>query len=525
MVDAIWGGTVDTTALAHDAARFVTAPPINAPHLELSLPKRFVTPRTTETVERRQLWQRRYRHRVLLTDSAVVVLVCSIAAIAQIVGVAHVEPFGMPWAYWRVSMLTAAIWLIVLALFQTRSTRIVGYGSREYQRVAHATGMAFGVLAIGFIVLQSSGIRMQLFIALPLGLPLMLIGRLASRRWLVRQRRLGEFVSRAIVVGRQHDVERLVATVHGCDLDSYDVVGVTLADSDASTLRVHDMSFRATGTMDSVRSTARDLRADVVIVASTPDRPDYLKDLSWSLEGTAAELILSSPLMDVAGPRMSLRPIEGRPLVHVEIPTFDEDRYLVKRCMDIMIASFALVFVGLLTPVVALLIKLDSPGTVFFRQQRVGRDGRNFDMVKFRSMGADAEARKQELMAKNEGAGLLFKMKDDPRVTRVGAVLRKYSLDELPQFWNVLCGHMSIVGPRPPLPDEVSGYDGTVFRRLYIKPGITGPWQVGGRSDLSWDESLRLDLRYVENWSVTTDVRIMWQTARVMLHPEGAGSY
>lgn len=525
MVDATWGGAVDVTARAHATTQFVTPPPIAAPRGEVTLPRRFVTPRTTETIERRHFWQRRYRHRVLAADVIVVALVCGVAAIVQIVGVAHVDPFELPWMYWRVSLITAAIWLLMLALFQTRSSSIVGFGTREYQRVAHATGMAFGVLAIGFILVQSAGVRMQLMIAIPAGLPLMLLGRLVSRRWLVRQRRAGEFVSRAIVIGRQHDVERLVKSVHGRDLGSYDVVGVTLSDTDASILTVDDRGFRVAGTMNTVVQTARDLHADAVIVASTPDDPDYLKDLSWSLEGTSAEVILSSPLMDVAGPRMSLRPIEGQPLVHVAIPTFDDGRYLAKRFLDIVVASTALVFIGVVTPLLAVLIKLDSPGSVFFRQRRIGRDGQSFDIVKFRTMGQDAEARKHELMADNEGAGLLFKLKNDPRVTHVGAVLRKYSLDELPQFWNVLCGQMSIVGPRPPLPDEVDGYDSTVFRRLYIKPGITGPWQVGGRSDLSWEESLRLDLRYVENWSVITDIRIMWQTVSVMLHPEGAGSY
>jgi lipopolysaccharide/colanic/teichoic acid biosynthesis glycosyltransferase len=143
-------------------------------------------------------------------------------------------------------------------------------------------------------------------------------------------------------------------------------------------------------------------------------------------------------------------------------------------------------------------------------------------MVKFRTMVVDAETRRDELHAHNEGAGPLFKLKRDPRVTRVGAVLRKFSIDELPQFLNVLWGDMSIVGPRPPLPAEVTRYDGTVYRRLYIKPGITGLWQISGRSDLSWEESVRLDLRYVENWSIATDLMIMWRTARVMIAPKGA---
>ena len=195
---------------------------------------------------------------------------------------------------------------------------------------------------------------------------------------------------------------------------------------------------------------------------------------------------------------------------------------MLKRALDIAVASVALIPIALITPILALLVKLDSPGPLFFSQERVGRDGRTFQIMKFRSMKTDAEQQLATLKEQNEGAGLLFKMKDDPRVTRVGRILRKLSLDELPQFWNVLIGDMSVVGPRPPLPSEVTAYDGTVFRRLYIKPGITGLWQVSGRSDLSWDESVRLDLRYVENWSVMNDLQIMWRTAKVMVRPSGA---
>src|SRR5690606_14098833 len=256
---------------------------------------------------------------------------------------------------------------------------------------------------------------------------------------------------------------------------------------------------------------------------SRPDGdPDFVKRLSWQLEGTAAELVLSSRLADVAGPRISLRQVDGLPLIRVRIPTYEGGVHLLKRALDVVVSVLALVPIALVTPAIALCIVADSPGPVFFFQERVGRDGRTFRMVKFRTMRTDAEQQLAALREQNEGAGLLFKLKDDPRVTRVGRVLRKLSLDELPQFWNVLVGDMSVVGPRPPLPSEVTAYDGTVFRRLYIKPGITGLWQVSGRSDLSWDESVRLDLRYVENWSVIDDLRIMWRTARVMFRPTGA---
>lgn len=505
-----------------EATAFVSAP-IAAPRLIDALPRTVVTPRVAPAVARRQLWQRAYRLRLQLTDTVVVLLVSGLAAWLQITLLAQVELMDAPWTYGRVFLITATIWLLALAAFQTRDSRIVGHGATEYRRVAHATALAFGFLAIGFVVLQSQGLRTQLLVALPLGIPALLVGRWLARRWLVRQRAEGEYLSRAIVVGRRRDVEYVIQSVHGGGAHGYDIVGVSLDGGDESELSIDGQRFPAMGNAYSAAIVAAQLGADAVIVASTPETDgEYLKRLSWQLEGTAAELVLSSPLADVVGPRLSLKPVDGLPLIQVEIPTFTGGRYVLKRAMDIAVSAVALVVVAVVYPFVAIAIKLDSPGPVFFRQERVGRDGRTFSMVKFRSMGVDAEARRAELEAQNEGAGPLFKLKADPRVTRVGAFLRKYSLDELPQFWNVFRGDMSVVGPRPPLMKEVTAYDGTVYRRLYIKPGITGPWQVGGRSNLSWEESVRLDLRYVENWSVTSDLMMIWQTVAVMLKPEGA---
>jgi exopolysaccharide biosynthesis polyprenyl glycosylphosphotransferase len=195
---------------------------------------------------------------------------------------------------------------------------------------------------------------------------------------------------------------------------------------------------------------------------------------------------------------------------------------VLKRAFDFFVSGIALLILSPLFLVIALFVKLDDRGPALFSQERVGRNGETFRMYKFRSMVVDAEARLAKLQAKSDGNGLLFKMKNDPRVTRIGHILRKYSLDELPQLFNVFLGDMSLVGPRPPLPAEVEGYENHVHRRLYIKPGLTGMWQVNGRSDLSWEESVRLDLYYVENWSLTGDLVIMWRTVKVLTHPVGA---
>lgn len=481
-----------------------------------------VAPRRSAALVSRQQWEHRYRMLLRTNDTLVVAATCVLVAVLSLLATAPQILTGDPWLLVRVPLSTAAVWALMLSLFNTREPSIMGAGVTEYKRVAHATGLAFGALAIVYVVFEWNGIRTQIFYALPAGLLLLLASRWMWRRWLLRQREQGRYASRTVVVGSSDDVGYAIRTLGVDGRQGYQIVGTTLVDDDASELEVNGRRYPSTHGPDAVARTAKALRADTILVAGTPEDATYIKRLAWELEGTAAELVLSSRIADVAGPRMSLRPIEGMPLIHVRIPRFDGGSYLLKRALDIAVAFFALTVFTPIAAIIAVSIKIDDGGPVFFRQLRVGRDGREFRMLKFRSMRIDAEARLAELMAANEGAGPLFKLKVDPRVTRVGRMLRKYSLDEVPQFWNVIRGEMSIVGPRPPLPSEVTAYDGTVFRRLYIKPGITGPWQVGGRSDLSWDESVRLDLRYVENWSVMGDLQLMWRTARVMIRPEGA---
>jgi exopolysaccharide biosynthesis polyprenyl glycosylphosphotransferase len=481
-----------------------------------------VVPRSTPTLERRRTWERAYRTRLRASDTAVVLIATSGASFLQLTTVAPGALAEDPWILGRIPLGTAAVWILLLSIFQTRESRTTGSGSSEYKRVAHATGLAFGLVAMCFVVFQWPGLRVQIVLALPFGLAALLATRRGWRKWLVAQRRDGRFVSRALVVGRPTDVHHVIATLQRDDQLGFEVVGTALEGDAAAELVVHSRRYPAVATPHTVAAVARELGADTIVVASHVQDPDYIRRLGWELEGTAADLVLSSRLTDVAGPRISLRQVVGLPLIHVRIPSFDGSRHAYKRALDILVAGAALIPIAALTPVLALVIALDSPGGVFFRQRRVGQNGREFDILKFRTMRATAEIERTDLLAGNEGAGPLFKMRNDPRVTRVGAILRKYSLDELPQFWNVLRGDMSVVGPRPPLPAEVGGYDGPVFRRLYIKPGITGLWQVSGRSDLSWEESVRLDLHYVENWSVMTDLMIIVRTAKVMFRGTGA---
>jgi exopolysaccharide biosynthesis polyprenyl glycosylphosphotransferase len=479
-----------------------------------------VAPRVQPSLERRHLWERRYRRRLALTDALVVFGMAATTALAELGGLVGTASIGESA---RVAALVAGSWMILLWLSRSREAAVLGSGASEYSRVAHAAGLAFGLLSIIFLVFQLPGLRLQLVVTLPLGVVILIGSRWQWRRWLIRERARGVCVSHAIVAGSREDIEYVISNLVSDPHHGYRVIGATTVEEERDPILVHGRPYPVIGSIGSTALHARQSGADTIIVASTPEEDrDFVRRLAWELEGTAAELVLCNRLTDVAGPRITLRPLDGLPLIQVKIPEFEGGVHAFKRAFDIAFAALALVPILLITPVIAIATKLDSPGPVFFRQTRVGRDGRPFAMLKFRTMRVDAEIQLAALLSINEGAGPLFKLRRDPRVTRVGAVLRRFSLDELPQFLNVLRGDMSVVGPRPPLPGEVTGYDGTVFRRLYIKPGITGLWQVSGRSDLSWDESVRLDLRYVENWSLTTDLMIIWRTARVMVAPKGA---
>jgi exopolysaccharide biosynthesis polyprenyl glycosylphosphotransferase len=490
-----------------------------------TMPERSVpaSPATGRTLANRRLWERRYRTRLRLVDLTMIAVATGSALAAQLLVTTTAATASVSSSI-GLAALTAAVWVVTLSGLHTRDPKLMGSGTGEYRRVAHATVLSFGLIALAVVAFQVTDARYQLFIAFPIGITGLLLGRRTLRRWLLRQRHFGHYVSRTLVVGRREDVEYVIGRVDAGPVAGFLVVGASIEGApppDDIVVGTHRVAVL--GGIHDVAHAAAAVEADTIIVAGpSQNDSDYVRRLSWELEGTAAELVLSSKLVDVAGPRISFDPIDGLPLIRVQIPTFEGGQHVLKRGLDILVGTVGAALTLLMTPFIAAAIALDSPGPVFYRQERVGRNGRRFDMVKFRTMRVGADAEVDGLLAANEGAGPLFKMKEDPRVTRVGRVLRKYSLDELPQFFNVLGGDMSAVGPRPPLPREVMAYGGVEYRRLYIKPGITGLWQVSGRSDLDWDESVRLDLYYVDNWSPLNDLSIMWRTVRVMLQPSGA---
>lgn len=468
-------------------------------------------------------WARRYRVRLQLSDTLIVAAVV-LATLA----------IGLPWNspdLARAIPLDAAVvpgvvaagWLLALAAYHTRDARVLGLGASEYKLVATASAFAFGMLAILFLLLRVDFAQEYFLLALPIGLGALVLDRWLWRKWLMHQRAFGHYLTRTIVVGRRDDVEYVVAQIAANSGAAYRIVGAAVDDARGGEINAGGQRIPVVAQRDGVAAAAASVSADAVIVAGQPDEgSDFVRQLGWDLEGTSAELVLSSRLTDVAGPRIHFRPVDGLPLIHVETPTFEGGKHILKRSVDIVLSAIALVVLLPVMLVIGVLIKLDSPGPALFRQRRCSRNGDTFQMLKFRSMVENAEDDLEGLLDRNEASGALFKLRNDPRVTRVGRTLRKYSLDELPQLWNVLMGDMSIVGPRPPLVTEVAGYEGSVHRRLFIKPGMTGLWQISGRSDLSWEESVRLDLYYVENWSLTGDLMIMWRTAKAVVKPKGA---
>ncbi|KFF60213.1 polyprenyl glycosylphosphotransferase, partial [Cryobacterium sp. MLB-32] len=387
--------------------------------------------------------------------------------------------------YWVLSIVIGATWLTSLGALHTRDGRVIGMGATEYKRVVNASAITFGLLAITFLIFQVDIARSYFILAFPLGAAVLTVERWAWRKWLSTQRTFGHYLSRVLVVGQRADVEYVITQISEKSAVAYYVVGAALDDADdvirASGIDAGDHIVPIVAGFDRVADTVGRLGVDTVIVAGQPrGGAQYIRSLGWELENTAAELVLSSRLTDVAGPRIHFRPVDGLPLIHVEIPRFDGLKHGLKRGLDVAASAFALVLLSPGLLLVAGLIRLDSPGPILFRQERCGRGGQTFRMIKFRSMVPNAEDKLDGLLDQNDAAGTLFKIRNDPRITRIGGFLRKHSIDELPQLWNILMGDMSIVGPRPSLPREVQQYETHVHRRLYIKPGLTGMWQVSG---------------------------------------------
>lgn len=327
-------------------------------------------------------------------------------------------------------------------------------------------------------------------------------------------------MTRVLAVGDRRTVNELVRDLGRAPMSGYVVVAACVPEgTDPGAV-----SVPIAGDLGKIGMTVRRIRADAVAVtASGAFGADAVRNLGWALGAARTELMLAPALTNIAGPRIHTEPVAGLPLIHVAPPQYYAANRLLKRVFDLLGAATLLTLLLPLFLVTALAIRVDSPGPIFFRQRRAGLAGRSFTILKFRSMVRDAESRLAELTRDADaGNEVLFKLRRDPRVTTVGRIIRRFSIDELPQLLNVLTGSMSLVGPRPPLMTEIQLYGPEARRRLLVKPGMTGLWQVSGRSNLTWDETVRLDMFYVENWSITADLAILWRTAKAVLKSEGA---
>lgn len=471
-------------------------------------------------------WTRRYLALLTVIDGA-----------AGIVGAASAFLIRLPeesarptWTshYAPATAALPLLWIAVLWFADAYDDRVLGLGAEEFQRVMRALVLMLALVGVGAYAGRIEVARGYVVIAVPLAALLTLLGRYVARKRLHRRRIAGEVSTSVLAAGDGASVLELVSHLHAQPHLGLRVAGACVlpqeVGDDGLRLELAQAGIEVLGDLDSMSAALRRAGADAVAVTSRAVTPRQLRELSWELERSRTELMVVPGLVEIAGPRLHIRPITGLPMLHIEKPEFSGAHRVVKAAFDRAASGLGLLLLSPLMIAVYVLIRATSSGPGFFRQTRVGKDGELFQIWKFRSMYVDAEQRLADYQALNEHVGGgMFKMRDDPRVTAVGRVIRRYSLDELPQLINVFIGTMSLVGPRPPLPSEVATYAFDARRRLLVRPGLTGLWQISGRSDLSWEETVRLDLRYVENWSLGQDALILWKTFATVV--KGTGAY
>jgi exopolysaccharide biosynthesis polyprenyl glycosylphosphotransferase len=463
----------------------------------------------------RRVWTASYIRTAVAIDG-----VCALLA-GMLAFAIRVDDLGHLGLYLTCTLLLPVAWLAIVTMVDGYDVRFIGVGSDEFRRILNAGLILTAGVAIVSYAAKAELARGYVVVAFPTLTILDLLARYVLRRRLHRLRALGGCMQRVVVVGYPDVVADITMQLRREPYHGLSVVAACLAGQGGDT---EINGIPAVRGLDSVPTVVRSFRADTVAVLSCPEMSGIrLRELAWELEKTATSLCVAPALLDVAGPRTTIRSAAGMPLMYMDHPEFTGIPRLLKIAFDRTFALVALLLLSPLMAAVALVIKISDGGPAIFSQVRVGVAGSTFRIYKFRTMVCDAEQQKVTLAGHNETAGVLFKIRADPRVTRVGGWLRRWSLDELPQLFNVLTGEMSLVGPRPALPEEADLYGEHVRRRLAVRPGITGLWQVNGRSDLPWEEAVRLDLRYVENWSFMLDLQILWKTWSAI--GTGTGAY
>ena len=461
-------------------------------------------------------WERSYRALVVASDVAVVFLVHALAAFADTVGLPGSPPVQ--------NVVTALLVLLSIAARRAWNRRVLGEGAEEFRRLGIGMCTAAVVLALAGSAFEGLRTWPSVFVFIPLSAACALVGRYLSRRLLHRARHHGTCLLPVIVAGAPDSVGDLIRRTREQPYVGWRVEAACLVPSAEGRPGTGEIDgVPVVGGLEGLGERVRRAGYRVVAVTSAPYwTPERLQRLAWELEGSSAELTVAPVLMEVGGPRLQVSGVLGMPMLRVKPPVFTGGHRVIKEVVDRLLSLLGLVVAAPLMLAIAVAIKIGDGGPVLYSQSRVSRDGRLFRMWKFRTMRVGADAERAALAGLDGGSGPLFKVRGDPRITGVGGLLRRFSLDELPQLLNVLGGTMSLVGPRPPLPEETRSYGSVVRRRLLVKPGMTGLWQVSGRSDLSWEDSVRLDLRYVEDWSLALDMAILWKTARAVVGGRGA---
>ena len=470
-------------------------------------------------------WERGLPLLVLAVDIVAVLLATFVSAEIRFGGPRGITLPGVDLLdYGTISVVLSAAWVLALSIHGSRDIRILGVGSEEYKRVLQGTLYLFGTVAILAYAAGLEVARGYVGLALPLGVLLLLLGRFLVRGWVARQRQRGRFRRRLLLVGGPKAVRHIFQALDSEAGAGYAPVAAALPGYGPRSEEYLPIPVSTDpGTVEDVVAHVERCDVEAVVITSGhPFVPSDVRRLGWELQERGVSLIMAPALVDVAGPRLHTQPLAGLPLIHLSTPRLSEGKAFAKRVFDLVAAGLGLLAVSPLLIAVAIAVKAADGGPVLFRQERIGLGGEPFTMLKFRSMVVDAEEVKQRLVSDRGDADVLFKMKDDPRVTRVGRLIRRTSIDELPQLVNVLRGDMSLVGPRPHLPHEVQAYEQYVHRRFLVQPGITGLWQVSGRSHLPWEEAVRLDLYYVENWSILGDLVILGRTVKAVAGGDGA---
>ena len=470
-------------------------------------------------------WMTRYPRRLAIVD-AMVVLWATAGAFLVRFGLVDDTGAESLQTYAVFTIVLSFLWWTMLGAWDSRSPRVLGSGAEEYKRVFAASLWLFGLIAILSYAFRYDTARGYVGLALPAGVIGLLVVRWMVRQVLNSERRHGRSTSRILIVGGATAIDHLATSLRKNPYAGYSPVAAYVTSGSSGSLQANsDLAVVGTGSdVDSIVKAINAIEADSVAVSAGSNLdPEVLRRLGWALAAQDIRLILAPALTDIAGPRIHTQPVAGLPLVHVSTPKLTGGSRVLKRLFDVAGSATLLMVLSPLLLVLSLLVKFTSPGPVFYMQERIGVGGATFRMFKFRSMKQDADAQLAALLTSQGSADKpLFKVKDDPRVTTIGKALRKYSLDELPQLFNVLRGSMSLVGPRPQRASEVALYDDAAHRRLYVSPGMSGLWQVSGRSNLSWEESIKLDLYYVENWSLIQDVVILLKTFKAVFAGHGA---